>query len=67
MSIKHKFTDLYPQHYNLLRIFVYHWNLLFPGVMPPTSPKMDSTPPNRQQAPATTQVNLIKTENKISK
>ena len=39
------------QHYNLLRINVYHWNLLFPGNMFSNS-KMDSAPPKRQPSPA---------------
>ena len=39
------------QHYNLLRINVYHWNLLFPGNMFSNS-KMDSAPPTRQPSPA---------------
>eukprot|EP00116_Pleurobrachia_bachei_P001341 sb/3461603/ len=45
------FYNLGVVHYNLLRINVYHWNLLFPGNMFST-PKLDSTPPTRQPSPA---------------
>ena len=44
-------TLITSQHYNLLRINVYHWNLLFPGNTL-SSAKMDSAPSTRQPSPA---------------